>query len=100
VVTAGAAGVSAASVGAASEVETVSVPAHEVPRAESHAAGDVFVGALGARLAAAAPLADALRYANAAAALHVGTPEADRDAIRPADVWRLLSGDRAGPGDG
>jgi ribokinase len=85
VVTAGGAGVAAAS-----GPETVTHAAHPVPRVETHAAGDVFVGALGARLAAAESLADALRYANAAAALHVGTPEADRDALGPADVRRLI----------
>ncbi len=85
VVTAGGAGVAAAS-----GPETVTFAAHPVPRVETHAAGDVFVGALGARLADAAPLADALRYANAAAALHVGTPEAERDALGPADVRRLI----------
>ncbi|HZW01895.1 MAG TPA: PfkB family carbohydrate kinase [Candidatus Deferrimicrobium sp.] len=85
VVTAGGAGVAAAS-----GQGGVSVEAHPVPRVETHAAGDVFVGALGARLAHAEPLAEALRYANAAAALHVGTPEAERDALGPADVQRLF----------
>jgi ribokinase len=94
VVTAGAAGVAAAS-----DVETLTVPAHPVPRAETHAAGDVFVGALGARLADGASLAEALRYANAAAALHVGTPEAERDALGPADVKRLIN-EAQGPGAG
>ena len=87
VVTAGGAGVAAAS-----GLETVSIPAHPVPRVETHAAGDVFVGALGARLADAEPLAEALRYANAAAALHVGTPEAERAALGPAAVEALLEG--------
>ena len=41
-------------------------------------------------------ITEALRYANAAAALHVGTPEAERTATGPADVWRLLSGTTAG----
>ncbi len=92
IVTAGAAGVAAACIAAASDAETLTVPAHPVSRAETHGAGDVFVGALAARLADAIPLPDALRYANGAAALHVGTPEADRDALGPADVRRLLSG--------
>lgn len=86
IVTAGAAGVAAVS-----GAETLAIPAHPVARAETHGAGDVFVGALAARLAAADPLAAALRYANAAAALHVGTPEDRRAAIGPAEVGRLLS---------
>ena len=57
-------------------------------------AGDVFVGALAARLADGAALTEALGYANAAA-FHVGTLEADRDALGPGDVWRLLSGSAA-----
>ncbi len=85
VVTAGAAGVAAATADASIEL----LP-HPVVRPETHGAGDVFVGALGTRLAAGEPLAEALRYANAAAALHVGTPEVEKDAIGPADVRRLL----------
>ena len=87
VVTAGGAGVAAATAGA-----SIELPPHSVDRPETHGAGDVFVGTLGTRLAAGEPLADALRYANAAAALHVGTPGADRDVIGPADVRRLLEG--------
>lgn len=87
VVTAGGAGVAAAIADA-----TIELLPHPVDRPETHGAGDVFVGALGARLAAGEPLADALRYANAAAALHVGTPGAERDVIGPADVRRLLAG--------
>ena len=42
----------------------------------------------------------ALRYANAAAALHVSTPEAERDRVGPADVARLLASEaRARGGD-
>ena len=87
VVTAGAAGVAAATADA-----SIEMPSHPVARPETHGAGDVFVGALGSRLAAGEPLAEALRYANAAAALHVGTPEPERDAIGLADVRRLLEG--------
>lgn len=86
VVTAGAAGVAAAG-----GPDTWTIPAHRVERAETHAAGDMFVGALAARLAHDAPLEDALHYANAAAAIHVSTPEDQRDAISPADVQRLLA---------
>jgi ribokinase len=84
-VTAGMAGVAAAA-----GDETLSVAAHQVPSAETHGAGDVFVGALAARLSDGAPLADAVRYANAAAALHVGTAEDDREHLGPADVRQLL----------
>lgn len=86
VVTAGGSGVAAVSRGAAA----MRLPAHPVTGADAHGAGDAFVGALAARLAADEALGDALRYANAAAALHVGTPEAARAAIGPADVTRLL----------
>ena len=88
VVTVGAAGLVAATGG-----ETMAIPAHPVRQVETLGAGDVFVGALGTRLAAGEPLAEALRYANAAAALHVATPDAARDALGPADVERLLAGD-------
>lgn len=86
IVTAGGAGLAACSPDGA-----FTIAAHPVAQPETHGAGDVFVGALAARLAADATLADALRYANAAAALHVGTPERERAALGPADVWRLLS---------
>jgi ribokinase len=87
IVTAGAIGVVAVS-----GSETRAEAGYAVERADAHGAGDVFVGAFAARVAGGAPLTEALRYANAAAALHVGTPEAERTAIGPADVWRLLSG--------
>ena len=87
VVTAGAAGVVAAT-----HDGVIELPAHPVERPETHGAGDVFVGALGARIAVGEPFPDALRYANAAAALHVSTPAAERDAIGPDDVRRLLEG--------
>ena len=67
VVTAGAAGVVAATEG-----DTWTARAHPVERAQTHGAGDVFAGAMAARLAHGSPLEQALRYANAAAALHVG----------------------------
>jgi ribokinase len=86
IVTAGADGVAAVSDG-----ESVALAAHEVERAETHGAGDVFVGALAARLAASQPLTQALRYANAAAALHVGSSEAQRERLGPEPVQRLLS---------
>ncbi|CAN5801094.1 ribokinase [soil metagenome] len=89
IVTAGAAGVALASAD-----QTTTLREHPFPRSETHGAGDAFVGALAARFATGAPLADALGYANASAALHVGTPAGDRDGIGPADVARLLAEER------
>lgn len=90
VITAGGAGVVAAA-----HDGLIELPAHRVERPVTHGAGDVFVGALGARMAIGEPLVDALRYANAAAALHVGTPEGERDDIGPEAVLRLLGGGEA-----
>ncbi len=92
VVTAGSAGVAAAT-----EEGPVRIEAHEVGPAETHGAGDVFVGALGARLALGVSQAEALRYANAAAALHVSTPLSEREALGPAAVEALLESPAGGP---
>ena len=86
IVTAGGAGVAAA--GPAGVVE---LRPHLVERARTHGAGDVFTGALAARLAGGEPLSVALRYANAAAALHVGTAEGEREALGPDAVKALLA---------
>ena len=54
---------------------------HAVRRApvvSAHGAGDVFAGALCARMAAHAPMEDAIAYAQAAAARFVSTPVGDR----------------------
>ena len=49
-----------------------------VPVVSAHGAGDVFVGALCARVAAGAAMEDAIAYAQAAAARFVSTPIRDR----------------------
>jgi ribokinase len=66
------------------------VPAHKVVVCSTHGAGDAFVGALGARLAAGEALAGAARYANAAAALVVMTPPDGRAGLGPRSVERML----------
>lgn len=91
VVTAGAQGVAFCLSG-----DSGSLAAHPVAQAQTHGAGDVFVGALAARLAADDGLPTALAYANAAAALHVGADEAKRALIGRADV-RAFLGKSAGP---
>jgi ribokinase len=62
-------------------------PAHKVVAVSTHGAGDLFTGALAARLALGFDMPDAIRYAQAAAALHVSRH--DRRAVTPADVLRL-----------
>jgi ribokinase len=67
------------------------VPAHNVVVSSTHGAGDAFVGALAARLAAGDALHVAARYANAAAALVVATPPEGRADLGPEAVGRLLA---------
>lgn len=85
IVTAGGAGVAVHGAPAA-----FMLPAHEVNVVSSHGAGDAFLGALAARLARGEGLAEAVRYANAAAALLVSTPAEQRARLRPDDVLRLV----------
>ncbi len=61
-------------------------PAHPVDVVSTHGAGDMFVGALAARLATGTATAEAIGYAQAAAALHVASPVAERAAISPDTV--------------
>ena len=68
----------------------LTLPAHPVGVVSTHGAGDAFVGALAARLADGSALADALGYANAAAALTVASSAPERAGLGPADVTRLL----------
>jgi ribokinase len=67
VVTAGGAGVAAAI-----EDRTISAPAEPVEVVSTHGAGDTFVGAFGAALAAGRSFEDAIAKANKTAAAHVG----------------------------
>jgi ribokinase len=54
-----------------SHESTLDIPGHAVDVVDTTAAGDCFVGSLGARMAARANLSDALRYANLAASICV-----------------------------
>lgn len=68
------------------------LPAHAVRVVSTHGAGDSFIGAMAARLDAGATLAEAAAFGQAAAALHVATPVAQRAAITGSDVARLAKG--------
>ncbi|MGI9355900.1 MAG: ribokinase [Rhizobiaceae bacterium] len=57
------------------------IPAHDVEVISSHGAGDAFVGALCAKLAADGGLEESLNYASGAAALHVATAVDERNKI-------------------
>lgn len=62
----------------------------------AHGAGDVFVGALAAELAAGAPMARALEIAQAAAALFVSLPDGERMALSREGALALLATRRPG----
>jgi ribokinase len=69
---------------------TSRMPAYKVRPISTHGAGDAFIGALAARLALEVPLAKATAFAQAAAALHVSTPVAERANITPQTVAAFL----------
>ncbi|KMO22534.1 carbohydrate kinase [Methylobacterium platani JCM 14648] len=77
VVTAGGAGVALAG----GRVAPVALPGLAVEVVSTHGAGDMFVGTFAARLARGAPLEEALRAANEAAARLVSMPDRDRTAL-------------------
>ncbi len=56
-------------------------PGHSVQVVSTHGAGDAFVGAFAARLCQGDMTEDAVHFAQAAAALHVSCPVAQRDRI-------------------
>lgn len=66
------------------------IAAHPVQAVDATGAGDCFAGNLLARLCAGDPLAQAARYANAAAALAVQGYGAVAPLPRPEAVWALL----------
>jgi ribokinase len=90
VLTAGPAGVSIATRGGLRE----NIPGHIVDLVSTHGAGDCFIGSLAVQLSAGAPIADAARYANARAALHVSSPAGSDRANDPAKIRALLLSER------
>ena len=67
------------------------VPGFKVKPVDTTAAGDVFNGALAVALSADAPLPDAVRFANAAAAISVTMPGAQTSAPHRKDIDRFLT---------
>ena len=57
----------------------------------SHGAGDMFIGALAARYLQGDPIESALKYAQAAAALHISRPENERKEITPKNISDFIS---------
>jgi ribokinase len=65
--------------------------AHSVKLVDTHGAGDAFIGALAARLAIGVSVGEAVRFANAAAALFVSTPADQKKTVTSDRVLRFLS---------
>jgi ribokinase len=68
------------------------VAAFPVAAVDTTAAGDVFNGALSVALAEGRPMGEAMRFANAAAAVSVTRRGAQNSAPDRADVERMLAG--------
>jgi len=68
------------------------VPGFQVKAVDTTAAGDVFNGAVAVSLAEGQPLADAVRFANAAAALSVTRLGAQPSAPKRAEIEAFLAG--------
>ncbi len=65
-------------------------PAFPTTIVSTHGAGDMFVGALAARVIAGESIAAALPFAQAAAALLVGATQAEREALSVEKVLRFI----------
>jgi ribokinase len=87
VVTAGGLGLAVAERGNTPYAE----PAHSVKLVDTHGAGDAFIGALAARLASGVSVSEAVRFANAAAALFVSMPADQKKTVTSDRVIRFLS---------
>jgi ribokinase len=66
--------------------------AHRIKLVDTHGAGDAFIGALAARWAMGVPVAEAVRFANAAAALFVSTPVDQKKTVTSERVNQFMSG--------
>ena len=66
--------------------DTIHQKAFEVDVLSTHGAGDMFAGALAARVLSGDPIEQAIRYAQGAAALHISSPLETRGTITPDQV--------------
>lgn len=66
-------------------------PGHSVEVISTHGAGDMFVGALAAKVAEGQSIAQAIGFAQAAAALHVSTQPSARGMLTQKDVEAFLT---------
>jgi ribokinase len=87
VVTAGGLGLAAAERGNTPYAEA----AHPVKLVDTHGAGDAFIGALAARWASGVSVVEAVRFANAAAALFVSRPSDQKKTVTSDQVTRFLA---------
>ena len=69
----------------------VHIPGFQVNVVSTHGAGDMFVGALAAQIDAGTRMQKAIRFAQAAAALHVASDLADRSRLCPELVAVFLA---------
>jgi ribokinase len=92
VLTLGAAGAAWAEASGGGGAVSGLVPGFTVEAVDTTAAGDAFAGALAVRLAAGVPLADAVRFANAAGALAATRPGAQPSLPTAEAIARLLEG--------
>lgn len=72
-------------------VTTAHYPCHPVEVVSTHGAGDAFLGALAAEYSRGASLAEAARFGQTAAALHVSTPVGRRATITRRQVEALMA---------
>ena len=64
--------------------------AHVIDVQSTHGAGDMFVGALAANYLKNNNFSNALKYAQAAAAIKVSRNAADRKSVQETDVFKFL----------
>ena len=78
-----------------SEGQSTHIPGHNVKPVDTTAAGDIFNGALAVGLAEGLPLTEAVRFANAAAAISVTRRGAQSSAPTRREIERFLRRNRS-----